>query len=176
ALRGQPPYRLEPAGPLRRERDHPHRPAAPPQQVGQLGEGRVPQVRRVVCAPAGRREVRPFQVDAGEYARADQGRERRDRGARLLSRGGDQAGEDRGGAVPEVELGGGPGGGRVRGGEAVPTTAVTVDIHEAGQDQVVAGVAVAERDRDDPVARDLHLAGADLLRRHHPPAEDHLAG
>ena len=135
-LRGEQLDRLQRAVALRGEGDHPDRAPAQLDQLGQLVGRRVAQVLRVLRAAAGGRQVRPLEVDARQHALVDQRGERL--GGRAHQRKGraDQAGQQRGGAVREVEVGRRAGLVGVAGGEGVPATAVRVHVDEAGHDPV----------------------------------------
>ena len=132
--------------------------------VDLTGIGVAQQGRFVRAAPRGG-QPGPLQVDAGDPARPHLVGEVLELPDQVGRRGGHQGGDQRGGAVPEVEVdsGGGLRAGRRR--EGATATAVDVGVDEAGhhggQAEVVVGptVGCAGPHCDHGVPRDLDPPG-----------------
>ena len=164
-----------------------HHPQSPPGSVDKLIDdlgGGIGHELRVLGTAAGGGQERPFGVNSGDVAAqrraslVEQPADPPGRCDEVAGRRRHQAEQRRRRPVTEMELHATDDGVGVAGSEAVPATAVDVDIHESGDDRPARHAGRARRgapltDGDDALAGCLHPAGDDTRRPDDATGDQH---
>ena len=124
-------------------------------QQREVGIGHRPDQRRIMRALAGERQVRAFEVQPADprHALCDRRRHRRDGGAAVLGRVGDEGGQDGAGAEPGMGRGHDRqrlGRGRVV--EHHAAAAIDLEVDESGREDIAGEVDLLAGRRDPIVA------------------------
>ena len=154
-----PPDRRQGAVAFRREGDHANGASARIENAVDLGGVRVTHQGRLVrAAPLGGNPG-TFQMDSGDQAAANVVGQFADLAQQFGRIGGDEGGDERGGAVPAVEGHGGGCFGVERGGEVRPSSAVHMCVDEARHHRHRAEIAIRGPWRSSGADCDHHVAG-----------------